>query len=238
MESSNRNGTIFSQLNSEHQKISEFLVYFEKLNWKIFQGKIPKSATMEKAFHFIKIYIQNFHHSKEEDILFPAAFASGNMKNGGPECSKFFGLYLDRQFSKKFEDSKEQYHIAPHQHSPISQKIIDAGSPLAIPIDEHQSAHYAIESLKRIWQSIDNGQTDQTKAFSRIARWYIEMLKQHIQKEEDCLFVALKINLSKEIIQDLTRNSDKVNDSFKDQLAQVEESLNFLKIVTEESSEI
>lgn len=223
---------IFSQLNSEHQLISEFLVYFEKLNWMLFNGHIPDKILVEKSFYLITNYIQGFHHSKEEDVLFPEAFKN-NVRKNGPECTKFFQQYLDNQFLEKFQIHRKNYEIPDCKHTQTIQMILDANSPLAIPISEHEAGHYAVQLMKTLWAKICSGEVSKAKEFSRFGRWYLEMIRSHINKEENCLFISLKKIFSPEQIKALNKASAKINQKFSSKETDINEIMAYMKNNTE-----
>ena len=191
---------LFQELNIEHQKILEFLDCFSEMLSEEFIGKEVEKVFYLKAFSFIENYLDQIHHQKEEDCLFPEVHKMGIAKGGGPQCSLFFGLFLEQDFLNKIKSEIVSTDNIPlYRPRKGVQKIFEEKSPLEIPLKDHEAGYYALRILKKELDRRDKNLWDRQK-FCRVGRWYISMLQYHIRKEEECLFVRLKQVLTEEQI--------------------------------------
>jgi len=72
------------QLKAEHEKILIFFGILERI-WVRFEAKRDINPLyLEQVIEFIKIFVDKFHHGKEEDILFPAMRKAGGLRESGP----------------------------------------------------------------------------------------------------------------------------------------------------------
>ncbi|MHC1718338.1 MAG: hemerythrin domain-containing protein [Acidaminococcaceae bacterium] len=75
-------------LKEEHQGVKLSLRILEQLCKKINEGKPDEKAILitefTKLLEFFKVFVDKCHHSKEEDVLFPALLDAGLPKQGGP----------------------------------------------------------------------------------------------------------------------------------------------------------
>lgn len=132
----------------------------------------------------------------EENLLFPYIKDRPFLNQGGPRCSHFMGIRLEldplsqvRLHIQEFiKDSK--FKIEPYKALPW----LTPQSPLSIPFEEHaigaelgQCLHYLFE-LK--------GEDIYLRHFSKLYSDYIKLLKMHIDKEDNCLFIMCEKNLA------------------------------------------
>lgn len=71
-------------LKQEHQSIREALNFAEGVSIKIDRGEQAPAEVLSKVMDFIRLFVDRCHHSKEEDILFPALEEKGISASGGP----------------------------------------------------------------------------------------------------------------------------------------------------------
>ena len=75
-------------LKEEHQGVKLSLRILEQLCKKIHERnpgeKDLNIADFNKLLEFFKVFVDKCHHSKEEDVLFPALLDAGLPKQGGP----------------------------------------------------------------------------------------------------------------------------------------------------------
>jgi hemerythrin-like domain-containing protein len=71
-------------LRQEHQTIKGALGIAERIAAKINRDEEMPSANVAKLMEFIRLFIEQCHHSKEEEILFPLLEKKGIPANGGP----------------------------------------------------------------------------------------------------------------------------------------------------------
>ena len=72
------------QLKAEHEKILILLGILERI-WVGFEAKRDINPLyLEQVIEFIKIFVDKFHHGKEEDLLFPAMRKAGGLRESNP----------------------------------------------------------------------------------------------------------------------------------------------------------
>ena len=72
------------QLKDEHRDIKLMLQILEKICTKIEHGEKENKAHLESMMEFFSSFVDEFHLTKEEDMLFPAMEKAGVPKGGGP----------------------------------------------------------------------------------------------------------------------------------------------------------
>ena len=71
-------------LRQEHQAIKGALGFAEKIAAKIKQDEDMPRDGVQKLMEFIRLFVEQCHHSKEEEILFPLLEKKGIPADGGP----------------------------------------------------------------------------------------------------------------------------------------------------------
>jgi hemerythrin-like domain-containing protein len=71
-------------LREEHHYIKGMLEFMERVAEKTSQGQPVSSEVMAKLMEFMRLFIDQCHHSKEEEILFPLLEKRGVPAAGGP----------------------------------------------------------------------------------------------------------------------------------------------------------
>lgn len=72
------------QLKEEHQGILLMLAILEKVCERMDAGKDADPDHVDRILEFLKVFVDQCHHAKEEDCLFPAMEAAGVPREGGP----------------------------------------------------------------------------------------------------------------------------------------------------------
>lgn len=221
--------SIFDQLASEHEQISIFIELFDKACWKVFQGEQVDSLFFEKAFLFIENYIGNYHHSKEEVLLFPEVHKRFSTQLAGSHCTYFYEDFYQKRFLKQFQEETSLRGLASYVSPPELKDIRDEKSPLTIPIEEHEAGFYALKLLESEWHFLQATPNRSPHTFARYGRWYTELLSSHVRKEDECLFVMLKEKLSKQQQASLAQTGLQMDIQMTERVAQSLVDLQFLK---------
>lgn len=72
------------QLKEEHQGIQLMLSILEKVCQRLESGERVDTGHLEKILEFIRVFADQCHHGKEEDLLFPEMEKAGIPKEQGP----------------------------------------------------------------------------------------------------------------------------------------------------------
>lgn len=216
---------IFTDLHKEHLTIQSFLSKFEKISHYLSSKKINDTQYFRNSLDFIRNYVGKYHHAKEEDILFPFVENLKMLKNGGPKCTLFYDMFMQSDYKNKVIAEHKKYSFKEYRPSQNVKKIIAAKSPLEIPLEDHESGYYLLESMYVECDKIDSYSKHDRAQLSKLSLWYQDMLHQHIRKEEECLFVALKQQFNPEQRAELNKRNTRFNSDHKDLLQQSLENL-------------
>ncbi|MDO8498487.1 MAG: hemerythrin domain-containing protein [bacterium] len=72
------------QLKEEHQGVLLGLKILEKIAQKLKKGERVDPDHLKQLLEFLTVFVDKCHHSKEEELLFPALEKVGLPKEGGP----------------------------------------------------------------------------------------------------------------------------------------------------------
>ncbi len=206
---------IIQHLIDEHKDVARLISNLDTL-----LSEAPSSwdpGYLNLLMNFIPIFVEQLHHGKEEDILFPLLAQSPALNQGGPQCTFFMGMKLNRDPVNPIFDVMGR-PASKHPKEVIDQ-ILKNQSPLRIPIEEHQAGAAAIHFLKsRLQQNI----IDET--FARMLQNYRQLLQSHMDKENKCLFIlaseALPLSVRQQAFEQVrdfekTISMDIVNEGLK-----------------------
>lgn len=141
-------------------------------------------------------YVENEHHPLEEQELFPHIKDQPFLCKGGARCSYFMGLRLD------FDTTKDDrallgnfYSEASYQLRPYPIPIwLSSQSPLSMPFDEHVLGAELAGSILFLLNQSESALYEEF--FASLYRSYCRLLRVHIDKEDNCLFIMCEQNLS------------------------------------------
>ncbi|MCB0350984.1 MAG: hemerythrin domain-containing protein [Bdellovibrionales bacterium] len=212
---------IFEQMAEEHRAISAMVDVFDKFIYQIQRGKSKIDVhDLQDVMYFFKFFVDQYHHAKEEQILFPAADKQSVVtKQGGPRCGFFFGMYLEQgHLSEVLLDVKAcSVAIPKYTPNPAIKSLLHENNPLSIPLSEHEVGYYSMQLMGIELKKFQDDPSYNLDFFAKVASRYSEMLKKHIRKEDECLFVTLRktfpAELSKSLLQDFQNfNSQHFNE--------------------------
>jgi hemerythrin-like domain-containing protein len=137
------------------------------------------------------------------------------------KCVKFFGLYADSCHHGKEEDI-----LFPELES---KGIPNENGPIGMMIYEHKIARSLIKDMKESLKLLKEGNVEARDSFFRAGYSYIELLREHIGKEDECLFSmadnVMDSNSCRKVCQDYSRACKEFDGHTKEQLGEMAESL-------------
>ena len=113
---------------------------------------------------------------------------------------EFFSLFVDRCHHGKEEDL-----LFPALEA---VGVSRQGGPIGVMLKEHQSGREQVLNMKRALAQYRDGRSKAAQALVAHARTYIELLNQHIDKENGVLFVIAAQHLSSEKLAELQKGFD------------------------------
>lgn len=220
--------SILSQLKEEHDNINKFIPTFYKMGINLVSREVRKEA-LDLSMEFILNYIENYHHGKEEELLFPLAASCGLLRGGGPRCTHFYGKFLNTNFNRRISAQVKNYpDIKEYKIRKSVSRLVEENSPLKIPLEEHEQGYYLVQMIKFEISKMNESTRENLFVLSKLIRWYAETLRNHVDKENDCLFVRLESVIHEDQWESLNPHLENFNYKHEETKLKGLESLNSL----------
>ena len=142
------------QLKAEHEAVKLMMKILEAACDRVKVGNTLQIADFDEMIDFLKIFVDQCHHGKEEQILFPQMEKAGIPKKNGP---------------------------------------------IGVMLAEHEQGRGYIRGMSLAIADCKTGTTDATQLLIENVTLYIELLDQHIYKENNVLFAMADKLFSEEI---------------------------------------
>ena len=172
----------------EHENIQVMLGIFGKM-----LGRLKKEDTsvfdhLDSVFDFFKIYADSIHHGKEEKILFDKVITRLPY-TGGALCSYYKTLQLVRP---EISSTVLELYKTTNKNPPpdLFSSLKGAGSNVNPLLEEHILGRTFITTLEHAKN------TNNPALLYSIGQNYRDLLSEHIEKENKCLFALLDESLS------------------------------------------
>lgn len=153
------------ELKAEHEGILQMLKILKAICGNMASNKPIPKRDLQRIIEFLKVFVDQCHHAKEEEILFPALEAVGIPREGGP---------------------------------------------IGVLLNEHKMGRDLVKRMEKAFLVIDQGAGEFSAAFLAAAKQYIDLLEQHIHKENTVLFPMSETRLTVEKQSELKREFDRV----------------------------
>jgi hemerythrin-like domain-containing protein len=140
------------QLKDEHEGVKVMLSILEQVCHKLTANGDLNKEHFEGILEFLKIFVDQCHHGKEEVWLFPALIASGIPKDG----------------------------------------------PIAVMLHEHEVGRNYVRAMSESFSRYTTGDLASSKDIIQNIQNYVSLLRDHIDKENNVLFVMADNRLSEE----------------------------------------
>jgi hemerythrin-like domain-containing protein len=138
-------------LRNEHDSILLLLDSVEQFSNSLQAGASVAAQTLSGIVEFLRGYADRFHHSKEEDVLFPALEKKGMPASGGP---------------------------------------------IGVMLMEHEQGRAFIREMAEAAKAYEGGDKRAVQQWADAALNYTALLRDHISKENNILFVMAERLLS------------------------------------------
>lgn len=133
------------------------------------------------------VEILKHEHRIIERVLRALGGLSERLKKGESVSPEALSSFLDfiGTFADRCHHGKEETHLFPT----LEQRGIPReGGPIGVMLHEHELGRGLVAELARAADAYGEGDRAAGPQFAEIARQYIELLTQHIQKEDNILF--------------------------------------------------
>lgn len=160
-----------------------------------FLGFLERGETEPERLEEFFYFLEKIHHHKEESFLFPLLLGSERLQVGGPKCMTFFtprvlgGMdWVDSsaRLGTLLPEADESHWIAG---KPFREEVFRSGSMLKIPVGDHIQGARAVAMLR--------GERN-PEARQQLLSAFSSMLRDHIQREDECLFELFRAAMSQE----------------------------------------
>lgn len=96
-------------LKKDHRLIEKMLDILQKVAKKLDQGGDVPADSLKNASGFIKTFADNYHHGKEEDLLFKAMNEKGFPREGGPIAVMLMEHEEGRGYTRALAEAIDKY---------------------------------------------------------------------------------------------------------------------------------
>jgi len=128
----------------------------------------------------------------------------GQTAETGPiqDLLEFFQVFVDR-----CHHGKEEELLFPELEKAGLPK---QGGPVGVMLAEHETGRRLVRQMKAAAEALDNKEEGAARSFVQAARAYIDLLRQHIQKENQILFPLADQRLTAEQQAFLTQGFQRI----------------------------
>lgn len=186
----------FINLTKEHDFFLKFLElketnpsqFYDLNRWELFASILEKN-----------------HHEKEESFLFPYLIPTDALNAGGIKCATFFTprVLSAGGWPDSYHELIKYLNLTTLMHeelNPFRKLIFDQKSMLMIPIEDHILGAIAIRQIFL------------RKNDHKLMNLFSALLKDHIEREEECLYPLCEKVLSNEQKNIFTERAKHFND--------------------------
>lgn len=189
-------------LSQEHQYILKRLAQEARPLLAIIDEKSFSSSPIENwanlkinwvhLLQFCIDEIETNHHRKEELFLFSAVRDNPKIRAGGPMCTMYFDSYMF--FTTIKVAQALALKITGQEFLPIWTEDLqldrNSNSPLTIPGEDHEASRLLLRVAQQILEKEPS--LKEHLFLNEILQLYIEIQKNHFQREENCFFPMCK----------------------------------------------
>ncbi len=113
---------------------------------------------------------------------------SNDLKNGKELNSDHYGKIIDflKGFADKCHHGKEEDILFPAM---VNHGISNEGGPIAVMLNEHQIGREHIKKLSNALEEFKNGNIQSVNVIISSSLDYVQLLRNHIEKENNILFM-------------------------------------------------
>jgi hemerythrin-like domain-containing protein len=152
-------------LRKEHEAILKMLGATEAAAHRIQSGGAVPGETLEGLLEFFRLFADQCHHGKEEDLLFPLLESRGLPRSGGPT---------------------------------------------GVMLHEHEQGRALVRQMAEAVEALKSGDASGAARWAQAGLGYAELLRAHIDKENNILFVMAENMLTPEEQKQLAADFDRI----------------------------
>lgn len=130
------------------------------------------------------------HHLKEEQFIFEAIKKNSKIRSGGPLCTYFFDSHMNHpSLNRAFELTKKLTGLNFEARWSVQMKEIrEKNLPLVIPGEDHESGRIILRAIAFLLFKDSSTHTINHDKIETLFAAYIDIQKDHFDREENCFF--------------------------------------------------
>ena len=101
--------TAIEELKAEHEAVLLTIRILDKITSKLEAGQAIDIRHLDQILEFLKVFVDQCHHGKEEKLLFPAMEEAGIPREGGPLGVMFYEHDQGRSYVQGLRSGVEDY---------------------------------------------------------------------------------------------------------------------------------
>lgn len=131
------------------------------------------------------------------------------VESGTAPDGEFFGKAVEffRGFADRCHHGKEEQHLFPAM---AQAGVPEHGGPVGVMLEEHDQGRSHIQGMTAAIESLADRPDESKTAILEHGRAYVDMLRAHIQKENDILFPMADRVIGSANMQELARAFERV----------------------------
>jgi len=154
------------QLKDEHEGVKIMLGVLGQVCRQLETTGELNRGHFEDILDFLKVFVDQCHHGKEEELLFPALEAAGIPKDG----------------------------------------------PIRVMLQEHELGRKYVRAMSDAFAGYTAGDPSASQNIPQSAQGYVALLRDHIEKENNVLFMMADSRLSEEKQDELFEGFEKIEE--------------------------
>jgi hemerythrin-like domain-containing protein len=152
-------------LRLEHEAIVKMLDVTEKAAGRLERDEAVRPEVLANLQEFFRLFVDQCHHGKEEELLFPLLEQKGMPRGGGP---------------------------------------------IGVMLHEHEEGRALIREMRDAAEATKSGAAGAGSRWAGAARGYVGLLRHHIEKENNVLFVMAERLLTPAEQEQLAKDFEKL----------------------------
>lgn len=148
----------------------------------------------EKVLELIH-FVEYDHHPLEEEKLFPFLNSQKCLYQGGPRCTMYMGMRLEFNPLEIVRKHLQSFYLKADFRPPAYPEPpwLEMNNPLSIPFEEHVIGAELAQIM--IYLLSEQGKGLHPEFFAVLYQDYCRLLRLHIDKEDNCLFLICERTL-------------------------------------------
>ena len=136
---------VIKELKNEHEAVLLAIRILDQITTRLKSGQTVELKHFDQILEFLDVFVDKCHHSKEENVLFPAMEAADIPREGGPIAAMLYEHEQGRSLVQGLRSGVEGYRVG--KESSAAEIIANAqkyGKLIATHIDKENNVLYVM----------------------------------------------------------------------------------------------